>query len=245
MQLFDLLTELELTAAAANAVSPLRLLSIGEYLRLASGQRAIDFGCGRGEMLCLWARCFGVCGVGIDRDAAFIEEARARAAQWGLSEQVMFHCMPALEYDPGSEPVDVAACMGATMAFGGFRPTLRHLKEVIRPGGALAIAEPFYTADDVPQALLEYEGNCHTERALFDMARSEGLEVGYYSRASQDEWDHYVFISRRAEMENFLRLPPGSQRKERRANLHRWQDMYLDYRQKWQGMAFLTLHPAQ
>jgi hypothetical protein len=32
MHLLDLFTELELTAAAANVVSPLRRLSIGQYL---------------------------------------------------------------------------------------------------------------------------------------------------------------------------------------------------------------------
>ena len=78
MHLFDLVTELETDAAAANAVSPLRLLTIGKYLRLTPGQPVVDFGCGRGEMLCLWARCFGVTGVGIDLDAAFLRDGKSR-----------------------------------------------------------------------------------------------------------------------------------------------------------------------
>jgi hypothetical protein len=68
--------------------------------------------------------------------------------------------------------------------------------------------------------------------------------VGYYSRATEDEWDRYIFSSRKREMVEFQALPPGPAREERRERLHRWQDMYLNYRQKWQRMAFLTLHPA-
>ena len=83
MDLLDLVTELEVDAPAANAVSPRRLLSIGKYLRLAKGQRVVDFGCGRGEMLCLWAKYFGTKGVGIDLDAAFPADARARAERRG------------------------------------------------------------------------------------------------------------------------------------------------------------------
>jgi cyclopropane fatty-acyl-phospholipid synthase-like methyltransferase len=244
MHLFDLITELEVDAPAANAVSPLRILAIGKFLGLAPGQRVVDFGCGRGELLCLWARSFGVRGVGVDLSAPMLAEAQARAKRWGIAEQLEFHCKPAMEYDYGAGDFDVAVCMGATMAFEGFTPTIRYLKNVIRAGGSLVIGEPFYNAIEVPKELVEYEGPFHTQEGLFEIARREGFEIGYHSRATRDEWDQYIFNSRGAELKEFLNLPAGKAREDRRVSWHHWQDMYLRYRQKWQEIGFFTLHPG-
>lgn len=244
MDLLDLVTELEVDAPAANAASPLRLLSIGKYLQLAQGQRVVDFGCGRGEMLCLWAKHFGTYGVGIDLDAGFLADARSRAKRWRIADKVRFVRLDAKDYEKGEAVFDVAACMGATMSFGGFAPTLRHLKSVVGTGGALVVAEAFFTEQEVREELREYEGDLHTEPELFAIARSEGLEVGYYSRASRDEWCHYIFANRRRELKELSKLPPGVEREERRARLHRWQDIYVRYKQSWQEMGFLTLHPV-
>ena len=244
MQLLELVTELDIDVPVANAVSPVRLLAIGKYLGLRAGQTVIDFGCGRGEMLCLWAKHFGTNGIGIDRDRSSLADAGSRAERWGITGILEFVCQDVRHYDAGEPTFDVAACMSATMGFGGFRSTVLHLKHVIRAGGCIVVAEPFYSSQQVPEELREYEGDCHTELELFDIARSEGLEVGYYARATLDEWDRYIFSSRKAEMHEFLTMPAGPEREQRRAGLHRWQDMYLRYRQQCQGMAFLTLHPA-
>jgi SAM-dependent methyltransferase len=218
MNLFDLITELEVEAPAANAVSPLRILAVGKFLGPAPDVRVVDFGCGRGELLCLWARGFGVRGVGVDLSAPMLAEAQSRARRW--------------------------VCMGATMAFEGFTPTIRYLRNVIRVGGSLVIGEPFYNTIEVPKELVEYEGPFYTQRELFEIARREGFEIGYHSRATRDEWDGYIFNSRSAELKEFLNLPIGPIREKRRERLHHWQDMYLQYRQEWQEIGFFTLHPG-
>jgi len=243
MQLLDMIDELEVDGPAASPASMARLLAIGRYLGLKAAHRAIDFGCGRGEMLCLWARCFGTVGVGVDRDEGLLADARARARLWHVDSHVSFVQQDAKEFRAKGH-FDVAACIGATMSFGGFGATLSRLRELVGETGSLAVAEPYFTTREVPRELREYEGEELTEPELFDIARSHGLEVGYYSRATEDEWDRYIFSSRRREMVEFQALPPGLAREERREQLHRWQDMYLNYRQKWQRMAFLTLHPV-
>jgi SAM-dependent methyltransferase len=242
MNLLELLTELEVDAPVATAASPLRLLAIGKYLGLRTGQSIIDYGCGRGEVLCLWARHLGISGVGIDLDAAYLADARERALRWRIASRVSFVQRDARQHHDPPGAFDVAVCLCATRCFGGLGPTLRHLGAVTKRGGALVISEPFYHSAEVPEALRAYEGDCHTEAGLFDIVRGAGLEVGYYGRASLDEWERYIFGGRKAEMGDFLRMAPGDEQEERRQRLRRWQDMYLRYRQEWQGMAFMTLH---
>ena len=243
MKLLELVSELEIDEPAANIGSPLRSVAIGKYLGLKAGNRVVDFGCGHGEMLCLWARCFAISGLGIDRDQPSLTDAASRAVQWGVADHLEFRCQDMKEFDAGDCVYDVATCMGATFGFGGFEATVVRLKRVIKPTGCIVVAEPFYLTKEVPDPLREYEGQWHVETELFDIARKHGLEVGYYARAGRDEWERYIFSSHKGEMRAFAAMPPGLVKEERRRGLHRWHDMYLRYRQHWQCMAFMTLHP--
>ena len=224
-----------------NMLSAFRLLQIGNYLELKAGQTVIDCGCGRGEALCLWAKYFGTSGVGVDRDAPGLAEATALAKREGLGDRVQFVRANMQEYEMKEKRFDVAACLGATFCFGGFEPAIREMKNIITPDGQIVIGEAFFTTDDVPGELRDYEGDCPTEMKLFNTVRATGCEVGYYSRASRDEWERYIFNRDRIR-KGYLSMPYGPEREK--ASPRRWQDMYLRYRQKWQGMAFMTIHPA-
>jgi len=248
--LLEIAMEAEQYSPVTNMLSASRLLAIGNYLELRVGQTVIDCGCGRGEVLCLWAKYFGISGVGVDASASAIANATALAEREGAGDKVHFVHRNMREYEMHEKAFDVAACLGASMCFGGFEPTVCELKNMIARGGTIVIGEPFFTTHDVPAELKDYEGDCHTETELFDMVRAAGCEVGYYSRASQDEWERYVFNSnmRRDGNKEFLdtlrNMPNGPEREQVRAKGRRWQDMYLRYRQKWQGMAFMTIHPG-
>ena len=248
--LLEIVMETEQYSPVTNMLSASRLLAIGNYLELKAGQAVIDCGCGSGEVLCLWAKYFGISGVGVDASARAVSNATALAERGGAADKVRFVHANMREYEMHEKPFDVAACLGATMCFGGFEPTIRELRNMIAPVGTIVIGEPFFSTHDVPAELKDYEGDCHTETELFDMVRAAGCEVGYYSRGSRDEWDRYVFNSDRgrAGRKEFLAavrsMPNRPEREAVRAKWHRWQDMYLRYRQKWQGMAFMTVHPT-
>jgi cyclopropane fatty-acyl-phospholipid synthase-like methyltransferase len=53
--------------------SPLKVVAVGKILGFNSDTKVIDFGCGRGDVLNLWGRYFGVNGIGIEACSEFCE----------------------------------------------------------------------------------------------------------------------------------------------------------------------------
>ncbi|HOH31024.1 MAG TPA: class I SAM-dependent methyltransferase, partial [Candidatus Hydrogenedentes bacterium] len=73
-----------------NPFTPENLASLGAALRLETGTRVLDLGSGSGEMLCTWARDYGVIGTGIDMSPLFTEHAKLRAEELGVADKVKF-----------------------------------------------------------------------------------------------------------------------------------------------------------
>ncbi len=73
-----------------NPFTPEKLATLGAALRLETGTRVLDLGSGSGEMLCTWARDHGVIGTGIDMSRLFTEQAKLRAVELGVADQVRF-----------------------------------------------------------------------------------------------------------------------------------------------------------
>ena len=68
-----------------NPFTPENLATLGAALRLESGTRVLDLGSGSGEMLCTWARDYGITGIGIDMSQLFTEQAKLRAVELGVA----------------------------------------------------------------------------------------------------------------------------------------------------------------
>jgi len=239
----DLVDILELGAIVKSPATALKLVTLGKIVGLRPGSRVIDFGCGQGEALALWAQCFGITGVGIDRYQPHCERAVQRLAEHGLSDQIEIVCMNAAEYVFEEKSYDVASCIGASFIWGGFRPTICRMQDAIHAEGRLVIGEPYYTRSDVPPELIEYEGKCYTEPELFEVAQEEGFEVGYIARASADDWDRYA-ANWCSDIERIKAISDPTKRQEERGRLHHSQDMYIKYRRGLQGWAMYVLYPV-
>ena len=109
-----------------NPITPEKLATLGAALRLESGARVLDLGSGSGEMLCTWARDYGVIGTGIDMSRLFTEQAKLRAEELGAADRVKFIHGDAAGY-VADEKVDVADCVGATWLGGGVAGTIELL----------------------------------------------------------------------------------------------------------------------
>jgi len=215
------LLELSRTEQRTSYLTPLKAVALGKFMELGPETRVIDFGCAKGEALLLWAQYLQISGLGVELDEAFAEIANERLASAGLSERVKVVCADASRYFVPPASYDVACCIGASMIWGGFRPTLQALKRVIVPGGQIVVGEPYYTKRPVPPELIDFEGDHHTEYELFEILNDEGLELKRIFRASDDDRDWYTAL--------------WSQR---------GQEMYLKHMRSLEGWAVYLLQPA-
>jgi SAM-dependent methyltransferase len=173
-----------------------KLATLGEALRLLPGTRVLDLACGKGELLCTWARDHGVAGVGVDISGTFLAAAHARAAELEVSERVAFVHADAAGYVV-EEPVDVAACLGATWIGQGTAGTLQLLERTLRPGGTVLIGERYWRLDPPDQDTVE---GCYVRRRdelvslprLVESFGDLGWNVVEMVLANQDDWDRYV-----------------------------------------------------
>ncbi|GAA3236490.1 SAM-dependent methyltransferase [Nonomuraea helvata] len=178
-----------------NPFTPGKLATLGAAIGLRKGASVLDLCCGKGEMLSTWARDHGVTGTGVDISTVFLAAARERAAELGVTDQVTFVHGDAASHVAG-EPVDVAACVGATWIGQGVPGTVALLERSLRPGGLMLIGEPFWRAEPPSQEAVEA---CHA-RSRDDFATLPGLVelfagLGYdlveMVLADEDSYDRY------------------------------------------------------
>ncbi|TQM03829.1 SAM-dependent methyltransferase [Pseudonocardia kunmingensis] len=178
-----------------NPFTPGKLATLGQALRLAPGTRVLDLASGSGEMLCTWARDHGVTGTGVDISTVFTEKARARATELGVADQVTFVHGDASGHR-SDEPVDLAACVGATWIGGGVAGTVELLASSLRPGGLMLIGEPYWRQevpdqDTATGCLARSEDDFLVLPELIAQFGDLGYDVVEMVLADQDSWDRY------------------------------------------------------
>jgi SAM-dependent methyltransferase len=176
--------------------TPEKLATLGAAIGLRPGASVLDLCCGKGEMLATWARDHAITGTGVDISTVFLAAARKRAAELGVAGQVTFVHGDASTH-VAAEPVDVAACVGATWIGQGVAGTVALLERSLRPGGMILIGEPFWRAEPPSQEAIEA---CHartredheTLPGLVTLFDGLGYDVVEMVLADEDSWDRYV-----------------------------------------------------
>lgn len=167
-----------------NPLTEGQLETLGRALHLTPGTTVLDLACGKGELLCTWARDHGTVGTGVDLSTVFVEAARARAAALGVDVTLVQG--DASGYVAQS-PVDVAACVGATWIGGGVVGTLDLLARSLTPTGIALVGEPFWRADP-PGSAQDFL----TLPGLVEQTRDAGWDLVEMVLADEHSWDRYV-----------------------------------------------------
>ena len=228
-----------------NPFTQEKLATLGAVLRLEAGTRVLDLGSGSGEMLCTWARDYGITGVGVDMSQLFSEQAKRRAEELGVTDRVEFIHDDAAGYVAG-EKVGLAACVGATWIGGGVAGTVELLAKSLCPEGIILIGEPYWRllppTEDVARECSA--GSISDFFMLPELLASFG-DLGYdvveMVLADQEGWDRYE-AAKWLTMRRWLGANPGDDlAKEVRAQLTSEPKRYAAYTREYLGWGVFAL----
>lgn len=230
-----------------NPFTPGKFATLGMALRMKKGARILDLGSGSGEMLCTWARDHGVIGTGVDMSRLFSEQARLRAKELGVADQVTFVHADAAGYVV-DEKVDVAACVGATWIGGGVAGTIELLARSLRTGGIILVGEPYWRqrppTEEVAKGCL---ANSISDFLMLPELLASFGRLGYdvveMVLADQDGWDRYE-AAKWLTMRRWLEANPHDElAAEVRGQLTSEPVRYATYTRKYLGWGVFALMP--
>ena len=241
MEFFDLKNISERYMEIVNPTSEEKILKAGAMLGLDENSRVIDFGCGYGETLALWAEHFHISGVGIDIREHACHRAEKKMSDRGFDRRITIVCASAAEYDFDPGAFDVTACMGASFIWSEFRSAVQHMKQAVHDKGKMVFGETYRRDEHFPPDFLNEEPKFPHEHDIVHIARQEGLDLEYLVRSSRDEWDNY-------EADNWYGLvrwlnenPEHADRQQVINTLRKWQDDYFRFGRKYLGWALFIL----
>lgn len=228
-----------------NPFTPEKYATLGAALRMEPGTRILDLGSGSGEMLCTWARDYGITGLGIDMSQLFFEQAKRRAEELGVADRVTFIHDDAAGY-VAPERVGVAACVGATWIGGGVAGTIELLAKSLLSGGIILIGEPYWLrlppTEDIAKGC---EATSISDFLLLPELVGSFRDLGYDTvemvLADQDGWDRYE-AAKWLTMRRWLEANPDDEyAKEIRAYLTSEPKRYTAYTREYLGWGVFAL----
>ena len=213
--------------------SPLSAATVDSMIALMDLKRrarVLDVGCGKAEMLIRALEQCGGTGVGIDPNAAFLDEARDRA-QRRLPDGALTLRGARFEdvaLEPGS--FDAVMCVGSTHAIGRYAQALAPLAGLVRPGGIVVAGEGYWKQKPAPEYLVAFEGT-EDEFTTHDGNITIGVGLGLTQRfaieSTEAEWDEYEGLYADSIERFAAEHPDDADHDAMLARIRPWRDAYL------------------
>jgi cyclopropane fatty-acyl-phospholipid synthase-like methyltransferase len=226
--------------AIQNPTSREKLLLLGERLALGPDSLVLDIASGRGGPAVILGEAFG-CGVrGIEISPEFHAVAVERAARAGLSDKVSFELGDGKSAAFEPEAYDAALCLGASFVFGGLADTVDALAAAVRPGGHVAVGEPYWRRLPLPEDYLHRDDPWTTLEGTIRVFETSGLTVVSLIASSEDDWDRYETQHWQAVEEWLAAHPDDAGAAEIRERHEHWKWNYVRHQRDYLGWAIFV-----
>jgi len=182
-----------------SEASTLRALSL---CPLSARPSVADLGCGSGASALVLARSLHVQVFALDADGTALDDLWEAARSQGLLPLIVPRPGDMAAPDIPRESLDLLWSEGA-IAHIGWREGLRIWKELVRPGGILAITDATWFEDpplEAQRAWQQWYPGMGSEVSNLEIAQALGLEViSHFRLPRQDWWDYFEQITRQCE----------------------------------------------
>lgn len=167
---------------------------------LPAHPKVADLGCGAGASALVLARTLQVPVLALDADGSALDVLWAEAEARGLLPLVEPRCGDLAAPGLPAGSLDLLWCEGA-ITHVGWIPGLRAWKDLMRPGGVLAITDATWFDPDPPERArrlwAEWYPTMGSEASNLAAAGDLGLDVlGHFRLPRQDWWDYYGAVER-------------------------------------------------
>lgn len=191
-----------------NPVTDRKLRQLDDYCDMRDGLRVLDVGCGKAWLMRKWAEQHDIEGTGLDVNRSFLEFARNHPPKRG---QITYLEGAAESLAPAPASYDVALCLGATFALGGFVQAVEWMVRAVKPGGTVVIGD----------LSLKHRPAVNTHQhwpldatELAAVMQRHGTEVGALISASDADFERYASHHRHSTVRWVIQNPNHSDRDE-------------------------------
>lgn len=230
----------------SNPITAEKLDLMAEYLHMADGMSVLDIGSGKAWLLGRWASRWDIRGTGLEINPHFMAVARKRVAEMGVENRVRLVEGPARDFTPDPEGYDIILCIGASFALGSYTDAVVWMGRHLKPGGMIAIGEPFYVERPPAGLVPQHELDANPFLSLDDTARvfeRAGLELRAMIPSEQADWDRYYSGNWNAALTWARENPDHPDRAELLEHMRSTRSAYLRWERRYLGWAiFIASH---
>jgi SAM-dependent methyltransferase len=223
-----------------NPTSREKVLLLGERLGLGPGSRVLDIASGRGGPALLLGEAFGCRVHGVEIEPAFRAVAVERAAAAGLSDRLSFELGDGADASFEHASYDAALCLGASFVFGSLADTVDALAPAVRPGGHVAVGEPFWRRLPLPADYEDRDEPWTTLEGTVVVFETSGLPVVSVIASSDDDWDRYETLHWQTAERWLDDNAEDPDAPEVRARHEHWKRNYLRHQRDFLGWAIFV-----
>ncbi len=218
-----------------------KLMLVGDICRLKPEMRQLDLCCGKGEMLCQWARRWGIEGTGVDISKVFLAAAAQRAQELGVSDRITLVEADAGKYAAAANTFDIVSCIGATWIGNGLVGTLELMKRSLKPGGLLLVGEPYWIEPPPEGAVQVRNEDFASLPGTLDRIESADCDLVEMVLADGNSWDRYEAAQWWTIRDWLLQHPDDPDVEALRAFNDKGKRAYLEYDRRYLGWGVFVL----